>query len=198
MNINYFDLFIDLQKWLLDKNPTSTTDITASIKDYFTDKFQSYTVLPNSNSGEYLLDIMVTSFTPLNVIDNSGSTLSIIGNPIENYIAVESELGGTGGSSAYGVQQNVVEDYIKLLLVNSKYKILVFTSLPYTNETDHVTKRVNNLKELYLKVCPNEQGVLLIHLPGSQPASSQVQATVQGVTGYVISGNGEHVGQIAT
>ena len=193
MNINYENLFAGLQSWLLDKSPTSTVDITSSIKDYFSNEYKNYTVLPNNNSGEYLLDIMVTSFTPLKIIDNNESTLSITNDPIEVYIAVESELGGTGGSSAYGVHKNVVEDYLKLLLINSKYKIMVFTSLPYTNEEDHVEKRIDNLKDLYLKVCRNKQGILLIHLPGSQPNSNQVQASVHEITGYIISGDGKTV-----
>ena len=142
--------------------------------------------------------VMVTSFTPLNILDNTGNTIVVPDTPIINYIAVESELGGTGGSSAYGVQKNVVEDYVKLLLVNSKYKIMVFTSLPYSGELNHVANRVNNLKDIYIKVCPNEQGVLLVHLAGSQPVSTQVQASVSDITGYIISGNGQHVGKITT
>ena len=118
MDLNYFELFVDLRDWLVDKNPTLTSDITSSVKSYFSDKYQNHTVLPNDNSSEYLLDVMVTSFTPLNILDNTGNTIVVPDTPIINYIAVESELGGTGGSSAYGVQKNVVEDYVKLLLVN--------------------------------------------------------------------------------
>lgn len=198
MNINYFEIFKDLKQWLIKRNPTSTTDITSSIKEYFSNRFQNYTVLPNDNSSEYLLDIMVTNFTPLKIIETDRNSLSITLDSLENHIAVESELGGSGGSSAYGVQKNVVEDYVKLLLVNAKYKIMIFTSLPYANENNHVANRVANLREIYLKVCPSEQGVLLVHLPGAQPSSTQVQACVDGLSGYIISGNGEHVGQIAT
>ncbi|MCE9685133.1 hypothetical protein LZP73_02760 [Shewanella sp. AS16] len=183
---------------LIDQNPASTTDITSNIKEYFSRKFQDYTVLPNDNSGEYLLDVMVTNFTPLNIIESDRSSLSITLDSIENHIAVESELGGSGGSSAYGVQKNVVEDFVKLLLVNAKYKIMIFTSLPFAGERNHVSNRVGNLREIYLKVCQNDQGVLLVHLPGTQTSSTQVQASVHGISGFIISGNGEHVGQIAT
>lgn len=198
MNLNYFEIYEDLKKWLICKKPTATTDITSSIKEYFSIKYQDYTVLPNDNSGEYLLDVMVTNFTPLDIIESDRNNLSITLDSIENHIAVESELGGSGGSSAYGVQKNVVEDYVKLLLVNAKYKIMIFTSLPYANENNHVANRVDNLREIYLKVSPNNQGVLLVHLPGTQPNSNQVQACVAGLSGHIISGNGEHVGQIAT
>ena len=58
MDLNYFELFVDLRDWLVDKNPTLTSDITSSVKSYFSDKYQNHTVLPNDNSSEYLLDVM--------------------------------------------------------------------------------------------------------------------------------------------
>ena len=199
MVLNYWEIYEDIRKWLLKYNPTSTPQITSSIKDYFLKTFEdSYEVLPNKNNSEYLLDVMVTSFKPVNIIEPNGNSLNIIPNPIENYIAVESELGGSSGSSISFVHKNVVYDYVKLLLVNAKYKIMIFTSLPYAKENNHVANRVKNLRDIYLKVCPNDQGVLLIHLPGkkSRNKSKQVQAHIHGLSGYIISGDGKHFGQI--
>ena len=196
MVLNYWEIYEDIRKWLLKCNPTSTRQITSSIKDYFLKTFEdSYEVLPNKNNSEYLLDVMVTSFKPVNIIEPNGNSLNIIPNSIENYIAVESELGGSGGSSADRVHKNVVYDYVKLLLVNAKYKIMIFTSLPYDKEKHHIANRVKNLRDIYLKVCPNDQGVLLIHLLGKQQPG-QVQVCVSELSGYIISGDGKHFGQI--
>lgn len=198
MVIKYSEVYFGLTDWLLVNEPKSTKDITSSIKNYFSDRFKRWTVLPNQNSGEYLLDVMVTNFTPLEILGNVAKEISVCDGQITNYISVESELGGSGGSSAFGVQKNVVEDYVKLLLVNSKYKIMIFTSLPYDGEENHVANRVDNLRVVYEKVCHNEQGVLLVHLPGGKQDSGKVQASIQGITGYIISGDGKTVEKILT
>ena len=197
MQINYTDLYDELQKWLLDQMPYSTKEITSSIKDFFANRFSDFTVLPNESSSEYLLDILVTNFTPLRVIGSNRKSLNLTLDSIEIYLAVESELGGAGASSAYGVHKNIVEDYVKLLLVKAEYKIMIFTSLGYKIEANHVINRVENLREIYFRVSSDGTGVLLVHLPGSQPKSTQVQAAVKDMSGYIISGDGEHVDQIA-
>ncbi len=172
--------------------------ITAHIKSFFQKKYQNYTVLPNDGSGEYLLDLMVTNFVPLNVIKSDRRSTSVQISSLNTFIALESELGGTGGSSAYGVHKNVVEDYIKLLLIRAKYKVMVFTSLPFSGEENHVFNRVETMREIYNKAGGHEQGLLLVHLVGAQPKSSQVQASVDEITGFYISSDGQRVDRIAT
>lgn len=194
MEVNYTELFKDLKTWLEENRPIQTQDITESIKEFFRSSFSPLTVLPNGKSGEYLLDIMVTNFTPLKVVNKI--SLKTTQDSINIFVAAESELGGSGASSAYGVHKNVVEDYIKLMLVASKYKVMVFTSLPYKNEEHHIENRAESLRDLYQKTNPNAQGVLLVHLQGSQPISSQVQASVDSINGFIISGNGEHLSRI--
>jgi len=198
VEVNYFELYSELKAWLQNKSPTSTEQITASIKSFFQNKYQNYTVLPNGGSGEYLLDVMVTNFVPLNVVESDRSSMSVQPPSLNTFIALESELGGTGGSSAYGVHKNVVEDYIKLLLIRAKYKVMVFTSLPFSGEENHVSNRVETMREIYNKAGGHEQGLLLVHLVGAQPRSTQVQASVKEIMGFYISSNGEHVDRIAT
>lgn len=198
MEVDYFELYSTLKTWLQTNRPTSTKEITASIKSFFQVKYKQYTVLPNGGSGEYLLDVMVTNFMPLNVIESNRSSMNVLSQSLNAFIALESELGGTGGSSAYGVHKNVVEDYIKLLLIRAKYKIMVFTSLPFSGEENHLSNRVEMLRKIYIKAGGHEQGVLLVHLVGTQPRSTQVQASVEEITGFYISSNGEIVVRIAT
>lgn len=198
MKVDYSELYSALKTWLQTKSPKSTEQITASIKSFFQEKYQNYKVFPNGGSGEYLVDVMVTNFNPLNVIESNRSSMSVPPPSLNAFIALESELGGTGGSSAYRVHKNVVEDYIKLLLIRAKYKVMVFTSLPFVGEENHLSNRVEILREIYIKAGGHEQGLLLVHLVGTQPKSTQVQASVEEITGFYVSSNGEHVVRIAT
>lgn len=189
MNIDYSIVFSRITDLLTSVNPAATNDITHCIKDFFHHEYKNHEVHSSYGSSEYLLDILVSNFKPLEVLSKDKKlTLSV--KPIEIYIAVESELGGEGASSAYGVHKNAVYDFIKLLSVQAKYKIMLFTSLPYANECNHVINRVESLRDVYSNSYMNPEGVLLIHLPGSQPNSAQVQANVTGMTGYTISGDG--------
>ena len=94
--------------------------------------------------------------------------------------------------------KNVVEDYLKLLIVRCRHRAMVFTSLPYAKEQDHVLGRVEVLRDLYQRTPGLNSGVLLIHLKGSQPNSSQVQATVnaESIRGFEVSADGSSVNEI--
>lgn len=204
MEINYTELFFELKDYLIRENPESTKKITTTIQKFFDEKYSDDNkVLSSYNpqdantvtkNKEYLVDILVTNFDPLEVINSSNKTLELqMKEPFKLYLAIESELGGPGGSAANGVHKNVVEDYIKLLAIQANFKVLIFTSLAYGNEKDHVAKRVENLFEIYSKFKPSENGILLIHLPGDQSirkeiTSNQVQVAItDAITGYIIS-----------
>ena len=125
-------------------------------------------------------------------------SLELSSDNISVFLAVESELGGTGASSAYGVMKNVVEDYLKLLIIRCAYRVMVFTSLPYSGEGDHVANRAETLRELYSRSPGIDGGALLVHLKGSKPKSTQVQAQVaaDAIRGFVISTDGKSVNEI--
>jgi len=115
------------------------------------------------------------------------------------HLAVESELGGTGASSPYGVMKNVGEDFVKLLLVRADRRVMIMTSLPYAHETEqHVERRVESLRQLYQHFPALSSGVLVMHIEGGQPKSTQVKVRIEESTirGFQISENGEGVHEL--
>jgi len=195
---SYDGLFRDFRNFLLQRKPTSTHQITRSIKEFFKEKYSDeYSVLcSQANGSEFLLDVMVTTFDPKAIVQTS--TLNVSPAAFSVLIGVESELGGVGASSAYGVMKNVVEDYLKLFLVNALHRVMVFTSLPYTKEEDHVESRVETLRVIYQRTTGASGGALLIHLAGHQPKSTQVQAQVSAtsIRGFIISSDGKSVAEL--
>ncbi|MCV2351992.1 hypothetical protein [Paucibacter sp. Y2R2-4] len=196
----YRDIFQEFRFFLLLENPKSTREITVSIKEFFKKQYSDkYTVLCSHDSGsEFLLDIMVAAFDPKSIIEKN--TLNVSSAEFSVFVGVESELGGVGASSPYGVMKNVVEDYLKLLLVNVRHRVMVFTSLPYQGEDNHVESRVETLRLIYERTAVASGGVLLIHLVGSQPRSTQVQAQVSAasIRGFIISQDGKSVVELSS
>lgn len=196
--MNYTSIFSELSSHLLSKNPSVTSEITKIIKEYFVEKFSiGHNVQCSSpKNSEFLTDILVTTFNPKEVVQKQN--FQINPSTIDVLLAAESELGGVGASSAYGVMKNVVQDYIKLLVVRCQFRVMIFTSLPYRGEIDHVLNRVEVLRSLYQRTPELNSGVLLVHLNGSQPVSSQVQALVnkESIRGFVVSANGFSVQEI--
>jgi hypothetical protein len=195
---SYVDLFRAFYNFLVHVHPTSTVEMTRSIKAFFIDEYSDkHSVLCSQADGsEFLLDVMVTTFDPKAIVEKN--TLNVLPVDLSVLIGVESELGGVGASSAYGVMKNVVEDYLKLLLVNVSHRIMVFTSLPYAKEENHIESRVETLRDIYQKTTGVSGGALLIHLAGFQPKSTQVQAQVSAdaIRGFVVSSDGKSVAEI--
>ncbi|WP_456276583.1 hypothetical protein [Bacillus sp. AK128] len=202
MDINYEEVYRSLKAYLCKKNPVKTKDITKDIKDFFNIEENNNLGIFSRSRTEYLTDVHITSFSPLEVVEkksqrsNNKEILAIKpGTTIKSYLAVESELGGSGASSAYGIMQNVVEDFCKLLLINSDYKMLVFTSLKYSeeDENEYIKNRVKTLKDIYVKSSPreNEKGLLLVHIKGTRAKSTQVQVEVsdKNISGFLINCN---------
>lgn len=193
VNITYDKIYKTLKEFLCENNPIYTKDITKAIKDFFNLEENNKLGIYSRSCTEYLTDVHITSFNPLDVVERG--SLQVKPKSIQSLLTVESELGGSGASSPYGIMKNVVEDFCKLLLIQSQYKILVFTSLKYTHEseTDYILNRVKTLKEIYEKSCPadDDLGVLLIHIKGSQPYSTQVHVEINenSIKGFVIASN---------
>ena len=145
----FHQLYIDMRGFLLRERPVATTAITDAIKHFFRLRFvANHTVLcSHSGSTEYLTDVLVTTFNPKSVV--AKRSLQVTADEITALLAVDSELGGVGASSAYGVMKNVVEDFLKLLMIRSKYRVMVFTSLPYSNEKNSIVNRLDTLRTLY-------------------------------------------------
>jgi hypothetical protein len=212
--IFYRELFESFVANVSEERHVSTQEITQKIKKFFRVTYSNthqvlcgYRDPEGRATSEYIADILVTTFDPKKMVlpadgGNEASTrLQIASRPMRVFLAVESELGGVSASSALGVMRNVVEDYLKLMLIRTKYRVMVFTSLPYQNETHHVESRVNQLRELYQRAGCTDSGVLLIHLLGAPRASSsQVQTSIRraSIRGFLISGNGDHWQELDT
>lgn len=198
MIVNYERLFFQIEDHLLTKMPASTSDITKCVKDFFRAQYgESHNVLCSHLKGsEFLLDVMVTTFNPKNIVERR--TLEPTCKEHIVFLAVESELGGVGASSAYGVMKNVAEDFLKLLVTRCAYRVMIFTSLPYDNEENHISNRVETLRKMYFQTLGLDGGVLLVHLEGAQPKSSQVQAQIGAgkIRGFQISADGNSVVEI--
>ncbi len=190
--LEYATLYTEIRSHLLAKTPSTTSEITSEIKSFFRERFApTYNVLcSHTESNEFLTDVVVTTFDPKAAIRKK--TLHIVPSTVRVLLAVESELGGVGASSAYGVMKNVVEDYLKLLVVRSEYRVMIFTSLPYHGEENHVCERVELLRDIYHRAPGLNSGMLLVHLQGGQPISSQVQAVIntQSIRGFEVSVDG--------
>ena len=159
-----------------------TKSVTSEIKRYFCDRYESFVaieVICSNHPREYLLDIIVTNFSLTNLNRDDPRIL----------LAIESELGGSGGGSQKSLQENVVYDFMKLLLVKSNQKLLIFTSFAYEDEKDHVRNRVNELYLLYKKFCQNPEIVYVIHLEGRKDKNqvSILPISASGVSVYRMS-----------
>lgn len=194
----YRQLFLDLRLHLLRDSPVATKNITRSVKRFFRSRYDSsHKVLcSDSDSSEYLTDVLVTTFDPKSAVQKK--TLNISTAQVSAFLAVESELGGVSASSGYGVMKNVVEDFLKLLMIRCEYRVMVFTSLPFKNEEEFIASRAATLRDLYARSPGLTGGVLLVHLAGSQPRSKQVQARVgvDSIRGFIISSKGDSMSEV--
>ncbi len=194
---DYEDLYSNFKCCLLTHKPNETKLITRTIKRFFNCYFfkchiPNGEVLSSETSGEYLLDIMVTNYRPLEFINEE--TMEREKVDYEPLLAVESELGGKSANSSVSVMRNAVEDFVKLLLVASEYKVLIFTSLPSDKESkedneDYICKRVELLHEIHQKSSAKYIDILLIHIKGEKRnGKTQVQVSISddSISGYVI------------
>lgn len=194
----YERIYTRLRMHLSTQTSTDTREITTSIKSFFRLEYQPpWEVLCSGDaSSEYMVDVLVTSFRPIDVI--AKRTLNVQAHKFEVPLAVESELGGISASSAFGVMRNAVEDFIKLLLISAQGRVMIMTSLAYKGEKKHVEARVETLRKVYEKFPSVNSGALIVHFDGWQPASSQVKVkvTADSIRGFLISGDGRLVKEL--
>ena len=195
----YQHIYPRLRAHLIAAGVQDTKEITASIKLFFCQEYDAdYEILCSGDTrSEYMVDVLVTSFNPKQIFRQK--TLDLVPKAFRTHLAVESELGGTGASSPYGVMKNVGEDFVKLLLVRADRRVMIMTSLPYAHETEqHVERRVESLRQLYQHFPALSSGVLVMHIEGGQPKSTQVKVRIEESTirGFQISENGEGVHEL--
>lgn len=202
MVVSYRNIFEGIVDKLVCFEFDDTKEVTQKIKEYFHQSYENDThhVLSslNSTSKEYLLDVLVTNFRPLNVIAQDGRKFKLANSAPQVFLAVESELGGVSASGPLNVQRNAIEDFIKLTLINSEYKVMIFTSLKYKGEdtSSYITDRFADFAEIYNNSMANENGLLLIHIESTEESGKQVKVDLRNknnFTGLILNKNEEPV-----
>ncbi|MBL3964007.1 hypothetical protein H3O04_16020 [Burkholderia sp. KCJ3K979] len=198
----YPAVFERFEKFVLAASPVDTVDITRVVKQFFCNCFApKYDVhYSGEKSAEYLVDVLVTTFQPKRVISQDRKMTCAI-DAFRAVLAVESELGGVSASSAGPLMRNVIEDYLKLLFIRCRYRVMIFTSLPYAAEPgDYVENRANTMRDIYSRTDGVTGGALLIHLAGASDrgTSAQVKVTISPGTirGFIISEDGSAIDEI--
>lgn len=181
--INYQELFTKFRTQIASDIDTKTPDITNKIKEFFQGEFSKYFIAPGDGAAEFLVDVFVSTRNPRAC---SEEELKVI-------LAVGSELGGAGGGSQGYLQKNVLEDFAKLLVIQSEYKILIFTSLPYANESNHLENRVCEIDQAY-RSAGSPGNILLIHLQAEaqktergNPTNPKVSLKHGGISAWLLS-----------
>ncbi len=202
MTVSYRSIFEGIVDKLAGFEFDNTKEVTQRIKEYFHQEYDndSSHVLSslNSTSKEYLLDVLVTNFRPLSVIAQDGRKFRLAKPAPQVLLAVESELGGISASGPLNVQRNAIEDFVKLTLINSEYKVMIFTSLKYKGEdtNSYITNRFADFTEIYNNSMANENGLLLIHIKSTEESGKQVKVDLSNrnnFTGLILKKNEEQV-----
>lgn len=195
--IVYSDLFTKFRDEVASDVEEKTADITKKIKGFFASTFSNFFVAPANSEKEFLVDVFVSTRNPRKLHEESP-----VSKDFRVILIVESELGGEGAGAQGWLKRNVLEDFAKLLVIDSEYKILVFTSLPYANEGDYIHKRVTEIDSVYRDAgCPGN--ILLIHLHSAtqktsngNPTNPKVSLKRETMSAYVLS-KGLNVQQLA-
>lgn len=185
--IDYRELYHKFRERLASNEELKTAEITRRIKDFFRHEFAGHFVAPADGVKEFLVDVFVSNRNPRAFSNESGAS------EFRAILAVESELGGEGAGSPQYLMRNVLEDFAKLLVVQCDYKVLIFTSLPYAREEDHLDGRLRDIRSMHSSA-GHPGNILLIHLRSSpqrtqngNPTNPKVSLCREGMSAYVLS-----------
>ena len=115
--------------------------------------------------------------------------------PFKAILAVESEIGRKGGGSQGQLLKNVIEDFAKLLVLQSEYKVLIFTSIPYVHDKkNYIEERLMGEFNKVYENAGHSGDILLIHLysiskksKNGNTTNPQVILDSSMMTAYVLS-----------
>lgn len=195
LTIDYIELFDSFSRSVCREGPVATRDATLLVKNFFAARYgaerQVFPSAGERRNKEFLLDLIILDFAPGSPVEAEAGTHPTV----SAYLAVESELGGEGGTSAGPLRRNVEYDFAKLLLVRAQHKVMVFTSLPLRRETGALEARVKALQRMY-DASGEQLSLLLIHVEGlarkTERGVGQVAVSLQRSTtsGYVVRPGG--------
>ena len=176
----YQEIFNELVQLLLEADSSDTTQTTSLIKQFFGIRYSDYYVAGSNNNKEFLFDVSVMSCNPLEVHENTHTEYKI-------YLAAESELGGKSASSSKKVEQNTIEDFLKLICANTERKVMIaIYSIPSGHEEQPTLElKIQKLISINNK-SNNEADILVIFIKGDHFLGSSRQVKI--VTPMVIHG----------
>lgn len=194
--MNYTKYFNGLKEEL--KNKTSTSIITESIK-IFTENFfkndKNKYVYHAKNKSEFLYDISVLTFMPFDILQlqNKTALINTKFNMYNAFMLIESELGGESASGPGTTFKNVMNDFAKLLIGNSKHKIMIMALSPYKNETNFIQNRLKFIKQVYNQSnCNSEMFLIIIegyHPNQKKNLSRQIRLYTNKIHSFMLSRN---------
>lgn len=162
-----YDKYFDGFKKELE-NLKDTTQITNRIKLYTKKFFEKDTdkkvFYSDSNTKEFMYDISVLTFDPINIIEKT-TVLNQNINKFKAFLLLESELGGTSASGPKDVFKNSMQDFSKLLIGNSPYKIMIMGLSPYSDEKGNfIENRIKIIEQVYKSSdCNSNIGLIIIY-----------------------------------
>lgn len=130
----------------------NTPQITELITRVFIDEFSENFHLKCNNygNGEFIWDYSVFNKKFIPFTTTNGEWEKNDFNYIKPLLICESELGGNNANSSPGLMSNVLEDFHKLILGRSQYKIMI-AALIYSERT--IYKNIENIIEVFKKFC---------------------------------------------
>lgn len=180
--MDYKDIFQNLKEHLTSLSSSiGTRGFTKEIVNFFKSKFPSHHVLSHVGSREYLYDICVLDFDPLDIHKNEKESYKI-------HLVVESELGGKSASSAKLVEKNVIEDFFKILQANAENKIFIGIYSSNRNETDALENRITKMFDIAKKT-DNQSTILVVLIEGDHLGRSR-QVKIKrplNINGYIMT-----------
>lgn len=188
--MNYKSYYDKLRSTLggIDSTPEITKKIETTTEEIFRDDFDKKVLYSTQENHEFLYDVSVLTFESSKIVDDIWSNgLDNQANKYEAFLLLESELGGVGATSARPVIRNTLEDFSKLLIGNSKYKIMIAAISSYENETDYVDKRLDTFAKVYQNSSCNSE-LLLIFVEGNHTKgnSRQIKLDTSRMHGYIL------------
>lgn len=190
---NYNDIYHSIKAYIskeFEDSTPKTRDVTKCIKTFFEKRFCDYYVVLTSDNKEkeFLFDVSVCSASKEDCFKNNVPNFKM-------HLAVESELGGSGASNFEGLKNNIIIDFLKILVADSDYKVMIGISPEKQKE-----ELINKLSEINEK-STNTKNILVVLLTGTfggeNIASKQIQVVKNTtINGYVLTKSQPYVERI--
>ena len=182
----YQEIFDELVPLLLEADSSDTTQTTNLIKQFFGIRYSEHYVAGSNNNKEFLFDVSVMSCNPLEVYENAHAEYKL-------YLAAESELGGTSASSPKYVEQNTIEDFVKLICANTERKVMIAVySIPSGHEEQTTLEsKIQKLISINNK-SNNDADILVIFIKGDHFIGFSRQVKIVSsmvIHGYILKKN---------